>query len=52
MLGISLKKLNVPRSDYVVSTKLFWGIKEGKPNTTGLSRKHIIEGAKNSLKRL
>jgi voltage-dependent potassium channel beta subunit len=34
----------------VISTKLFWG--GDKPNHTGLSRKHIIEGARASLTRL
>lgn len=38
------------REDLVISTKIFWG-GEG-PNDTGLSRKHLIEGTKNSLKRL
>jgi len=52
MLGHSIKKLNVPRTDIVVSTKLFWGTKEGKVNTNQLNRKHIIEGLKASLKRL
>lgn len=38
------------REDLVISTKLFWG---GKGvNDVGLSRKHLIEGIKNSLKRL
>jgi len=35
----------------VVCTKIFWGPGNG-PNDNGLSRKHIIEGTKNSLKRL
>jgi len=38
------------REDLVISTKIFWG-GEG-PNDTGLSRKHLIEGTRNSLKRL
>jgi voltage-dependent potassium channel beta subunit len=38
------------REDLVVSTKIFWG--GNGPNDTGLSRKHLIEGTKNSLKRL
>ena len=49
-LGIALKALGVPRKDYVVSTKLMMcgvGV-----NDAGMSRKHIIEGARNSLKRL
>lgn len=38
------------REDLVVSTKIFWG--GNGPNDTGLSRKHLIEGTKNSLRRL
>ncbi len=38
------------REDLVISTKIFWG-GEG-PNDTGLSRKHLLEGTKNSLRRL
>ncbi len=49
-MGKAFKELNLPREQLVVSTKLFWG-GQG-PNDTGLSRKHVIEGAKNSLKRL
>ncbi|KAE9038573.1 hypothetical protein PR003_g447 [Phytophthora rubi] len=43
------------REDLVLTTKLFFGTKRaqgnGGPNDTGLSRKHIIEGMKGSLKR-
>ncbi len=38
------------RQDLVISTKIFWG-GEG-PNDTGLSWKRILEGTKNSLRRL
>jgi len=48
--GVALKALNAPRKDLVISTKL---IKVGTgPNDIGLSRKRIIEGTRNSLKRL
>ncbi|POM71631.1 Voltage-gated potassium channel subunit beta [Phytophthora palmivora] len=43
------------REDLVVSTKIFLGSKgftEGGPNDQGLSRKHIVEGTKASLKRM
>ena len=49
-LGKALKKLNVPRESLVISTKIFkvgMGVNDGF-----LSRKHIIEGLRNSLKRL
>lgn len=49
-MGKCLKRLNVERSAYVVSTKLFWG--GAGVNEKGLSRKHIIEGTRASLKRL
>ena len=48
ILGKILKEFN--RNEVVVSTKLFWG--GDKPNQTGLSRKHLIEGTKASLRRL
>jgi voltage-dependent potassium channel beta subunit len=38
------------REDLVLSTKIFWG--GNGPNDTGLSRKHLIEGTLNSLKRM
>ncbi|KRX09062.1 NADP-dependent oxidoreductase domain [Pseudocohnilembus persalinus] len=52
-MGIALQSLNVPRNSYVLSTKIFWGPNSySNPNDVGLSRKHIIEGLKNSLQRL
>lgn len=36
----------------VVSTKLYFATPNAIPNTMGLSRKHVIEGMRNSLKRL
>ncbi|MGL1892571.1 MAG: aldo/keto reductase [Spirochaetaceae bacterium] len=47
IMGQALKDFN--RQELVLSTKIFWGGK--RPNQTGLSRKHIIEGTRNSLKR-
>jgi voltage-dependent potassium channel beta subunit len=40
-----------PRESYVLATKVFWPMGDG-PNDRGLSRKHIIEQANASLKRL
>lgn len=48
LMGKVLKDFR--REDLVVSTKIFWG--GNGPNDTGLSRKHLIEGTKNALKRL
>jgi len=44
------KELKVKRSDLVIASKIFWG--GAGPNDQGLSRKHIIEGAHDILKRL
>ena len=50
-LGIALQKLNVPRQNLVVSTKIFFGTSQAI-NGKGTSRKHLIEGLQASLKRL
>lgn len=50
IMGQSIRELGWKRSDIVVSTKIFWG-GQG-PNDKGLSRKHIVEGTRASLKRL
>ncbi len=50
VMGNVLKKAGWKRSDLIISTKIFWGGK--KPNYTGLSRKHVIEGTLASLHRL
>jgi voltage-dependent potassium channel beta subunit len=50
IMGAAIKQAGWKRSDLVISTKLFWG--GSGPNDKGLSRKHIIEGTKASLKRL
>lgn len=52
VMGNILKKKDWARSSYCVSSKVFFGYEEGKPNQTGLSRKHIIEGCHAALKRL
>jgi len=48
IMGEVLKEFS--REQFVVSTKLFWG--GSGVNDTGLSKKHIYEGIRNSLKRL
>ncbi|KAJ3257782.1 hypothetical protein HK103_004250 [Boothiomyces macroporosus] len=50
VIGKAIKKFNWPRSSLVISTKLYWA--GSGPNDRGLSRKHIIEGLRASLKRL
>jgi voltage-dependent potassium channel beta subunit len=50
VMGNVIEKLGWAREGIVVSSKVFWG-GEG-PNDLGLSRKHIYEACRNSLKRL
>jgi len=49
VMGKIMKDLK--RSDLVISSKVFWPMGSG-PNDRGLSRKHIMESAHNSLRRL
>jgi len=51
-MGVALKALNVPRKDLVISTKLIMANPRTNVNDVGLSRKRIIEGTRNSLKRM
>lgn len=48
VMGKALKKLNWPREEYLVSTKIFWG--GDTVNEEGLSFKHIVEGVDRSLR--
>lgn len=49
VMGNVIKKAGWQRSEFVVSTKVFWG--GTGINQIGLSRKHIIEGAEAALSR-
>jgi aryl-alcohol dehydrogenase-like predicted oxidoreductase len=51
MLGQALKTLSVKREDVVIATKVLGRMGEG-PNNAGLSRRHIMDQVKASLKRL
>ncbi|KAF4612247.1 hypothetical protein D9613_004358 [Agrocybe pediades] len=50
-IGRIIKELGLRRTDLIITTKLYFGTRTG-PNDTGLSRKHIVEGMKESLERL
>ena len=50
VMGNVIKKMGWRRESLIVSSKVFWG-GEG-PNDLGLSRKHIFEACRNSLRRL
>jgi voltage-dependent potassium channel beta subunit len=51
IMGKAIKNLDARREDLVISTKIFMASPTGA-NDKFLSRKHIIEGVNNSLKRL
>jgi len=50
IMGRVLRRAGWKRSEYLVSTKIFWG--GPGPNERGLSRKHIFEGTDAALRRL
>ena len=52
VMGEILKKKGWSRSSYCLSSKVYFGYEDGKPNQTGLSRKHIVEGCNAALQRL
>ena len=54
VMGQAIKKYGWKRNDLVISTKINWGSAFGDNpvNNGGLSRKHLIEGTDNALKRL
>jgi voltage-dependent potassium channel beta subunit len=52
VMGAILKKSGWRRSSYLVSSKVFFGWEDDKPNQTGLSRKHVVEACHDALKRL
>lgn len=52
VMGAILKKSGWRRSSYLVSSKVYFGWEDDKPNQTGLSRKHIVEACHDALRRL
>jgi aryl-alcohol dehydrogenase-like predicted oxidoreductase len=40
-MGRAIKELGLRRTDLVITTKLFWGTRDG-PNASGLSRKQYV----------
>jgi voltage-dependent potassium channel beta subunit len=52
VMGQVLAKMKWPRSSYMISSKVFFGYEDRKPNQIGLNRKHILEGCDAALRRL
>lgn len=51
-IGRVIKELGYRRTDWIITTKIFFGVGRKGPNDNGLSRKHLIEGLNESLERL
>ena len=51
IMGAVLKDLAWPRIDYVVSTKLYWGMRTGPNNSNTLNRKYLLDAIDGSLRR-
>jgi voltage-dependent potassium channel beta subunit len=52
IMGSALRRLNLRRASYLVSTKLFWGLHEGPNEKNTLNRKYLMEAIDGSLERL
>jgi voltage-dependent potassium channel beta subunit len=52
VMGAAIRELGWPRYDYVISTKLFWGLHEGPNMRNTLNRKYLSQAIDGSLERL
>ena len=52
VMGEILKSKKWARSSYCLSSKVYFGYEEDKPNQKDYQRKHITEGCHAALKRL
>ncbi|MFZ1864195.1 MAG: aldo/keto reductase [Polyangiales bacterium] len=52
IMGRALRELGWPRESYVISTKLYWGLREGPNTRNTLNRKYLLQGIDGSLERL
>lgn len=53
IMGQAIRELGWKRHEYVISTKLFWGINGDMPNMKNtLNRKYLMQGIDGSLERL
>ena len=52
VMGKILKDAGWRRSSFLISSKVFFGWEDDKPNQTGLSRKHVVEACHDALRRL
>ncbi|HUX38585.1 MAG TPA: aldo/keto reductase [Rectinemataceae bacterium] len=52
IMGEALRKINLRRGSWLVSTKIYWGLHDGPNEKNTLNRKRLLEGIDGSLERL
>ncbi|MEM8609877.1 MAG: aldo/keto reductase [Myxococcota bacterium] len=52
IMGDAARELGWPRESYLLSTKLFWGLREGPNTKNTLNRKYLLHAIDGSLERL
>ncbi len=52
IMGEAFRELGWPRESYLVSTKLYWGLRDGPNTKNTLNRKYLLQGIEGSLDRL
>jgi len=52
IMGAALRRLNLRRGSFLVSTKFFWGLHDGPNEKNTLNRKYLMEAMEGSLERL
>ena len=52
IMGQTVRELGWPRESFVVSTKLYWGLREGPNTKNTLNRKYLMHAIDGSLERL
>lgn len=52
LMGQAIRELGWPRESYVISTKLYWGLREGPNTKNTLNRKYLMHAIDGSLERL
>ena len=52
MMGRTVRELGWPRESFVISTKLYWGLRDGPNTKNTLNRKYLMHAIDGSLERL
>lgn len=52
LMGQAIKQLKWDRTSYIISSKYFWGLKQGINQKNTLNRKYLLNAVDGSLKRL